>query len=164
MTFTLGWLPSSGLENLREPQEGLAAVADLTTHLIMPVAVLALVSVAGLMRYVRSSMLEVLQQDYIRTARGNGLPERTVLIGHALRNAAIPGRNHGGADDPGAVPGLRHHRVDLRSAWNGTPVRRVGQSARGLTAAGRFGDSCPERTDPVRSGAGLMAMPLRPPT
>lgn len=89
-SYSLGWLPSSGLEDLRETHTGLDSLWDRMQHLIMPVAVLALVTTASLARYVRASMLEVLDQDYIRTARGSGLPERTVVMRHALKNAAIP--------------------------------------------------------------------------
>lgn len=89
-TFQLGWLPSSGLVDLRAQYEGFDKVLDMAAHLVMPVTVLALVSVAGLTRYVRSSMLEVLSQDYVRTARGSGLPERIVVWEHAFKNAAIP--------------------------------------------------------------------------
>lgn len=88
-SFELGWLPSSGLEDLRRQHVGLGAVWDRASHLIMPVAVLALISTAQLTRYVRGSMLEVLNHDYVRTARGSGLPERIVLR-YAFRNAAIP--------------------------------------------------------------------------
>jgi len=59
-------------------------------HLIMPVTVLSFVSVAGLSRYVRASMLEVLRQDYVRTAWAKGLAQRVVILKHALRNALIP--------------------------------------------------------------------------
>jgi peptide/nickel transport system permease protein len=89
-SFQLRWLPSSGLEDLRARSEGFAAVLDTAQHLIMPVTVLSLITVAQLTRYVRSSMLEVLGQDYVRTARGSGLPERTVIMSHALKNASIP--------------------------------------------------------------------------
>lgn len=89
-SFQLGWLPASGLQDLRAGYTGFDSVIDRIRHLILPVAVLSLVSVASLTRYVRSSMLDVLAQDYIRTARGSGLAERTVIVGHALKNAAIP--------------------------------------------------------------------------
>jgi peptide/nickel transport system permease protein len=59
-------------------------------HLVLPAAVLGLSGAAGLARYMRSSMLEILSQDFIRTARAKGLSERAVLWKHALRNAAIP--------------------------------------------------------------------------
>ena len=89
-SFQLGWLPAGGLSDPRRSYEGFDAFIDLARHLIMPVAVLSIVSVASLTRYVRSSMLDVLNQDYIRTARGSGLPERTVIMGHAMKNASIP--------------------------------------------------------------------------
>jgi peptide/nickel transport system permease protein len=63
---------------------------DRALHLILPVAVLTIISVAGWSRYVRSSMLEVLRQDYVRTARAKGLTEKVVINKHALRNALIP--------------------------------------------------------------------------
>jgi peptide/nickel transport system permease protein len=59
-------------------------------HLLLPTVALMLISVAAYTRYSRSSMLEVLNQDYIRTARAKGLTERTVIVRHALRNALIP--------------------------------------------------------------------------
>lgn len=59
-------------------------------QMILPIASLTIISVAGYTRYVRSSMLEVLSQDYVRTARAKGLPERWVVMRHALKNAALP--------------------------------------------------------------------------
>jgi peptide/nickel transport system permease protein len=56
----------------------------------LPAATLSIISVAGYSRYVRSSMLEVLHQDYIRTARAKGLRERVVVLRHALQNASLP--------------------------------------------------------------------------
>jgi len=66
------------------------SVIDHLLHLIMPVTVLTVISVAGWSRFVRTSMLEVLRQDYVRTARAKGLIERIVINKHALRNALIP--------------------------------------------------------------------------
>ncbi len=63
---------------------------DVLLHLILPVTVVTIVSVAGFSRFVRASMLEVLRQDYVRTARAKGLLERVVIARHALRNALIP--------------------------------------------------------------------------
>ncbi|MEZ7898078.1 MAG: ABC transporter permease [Flaviflexus sp.] len=63
---------------------------DTTTHLILPTLSLTLMSVASYTRYTRSSMLEVLGQDYVRTARAKGLPEHTVMTRHAFRNALLP--------------------------------------------------------------------------
>lgn len=66
------------------------SLADRLWHLTMPVAVLTLVNLAGWSRFVRSSMLEALRQDYVRTARSKGLNERMVILKHALRNSLIP--------------------------------------------------------------------------
>ena len=63
---------------------------DLSTHLILPTLSIMLVSVASYSRYSRASMLEVMNQDYVRTARAKGLTERTVVVRHAFRNALIP--------------------------------------------------------------------------
>lgn len=63
---------------------------DLLTHLILPTTALTLISLAGYLRYSRASILEVLSMDYIRTARAKGVPEREVILRHALRNAMIP--------------------------------------------------------------------------
>ncbi len=79
-------LPGSGIATLGAP----FSITDRIEHLILPVTMLALVSAAGYMRYMRSSMLDVIHEDYIRTARAKGLSERLVIYRHALRNALIP--------------------------------------------------------------------------
>ncbi|MFN6953115.1 MAG: ABC transporter permease, partial [Albidovulum sp.] len=79
-------LPGSGMYTLGAP----FSLADRIRHLILPVTRLTFVSAAGYMRYLRSSMLDVINQDYIRTARAKGLRERAVIYKHALRNALIP--------------------------------------------------------------------------
>ena len=81
----LGWLPPGNMYTI-----GNGSLLDFLHHLIAPSLVLALVEVAIWSRYMRASMLDVINQDYIRTARAKGLPERTVLLHHALRNALIP--------------------------------------------------------------------------
>ena len=63
---------------------------DRFTHLLLPTIALVLISFASYTRYQRGSMLEVLNQDYIRTARAKGLSERVVVVRHALRNALMP--------------------------------------------------------------------------
>jgi peptide/nickel transport system permease protein len=83
-SVTLGWLPASGFVS---PFEDLKA--NLAA-LIMPAFVLGNAIAAVLMRHTRSAMLQVLSSDYVRTARAKGLPERAVLLKHALRNALIP--------------------------------------------------------------------------
>ncbi|MDR7521310.1 MAG: ABC transporter permease [Armatimonadota bacterium] len=85
-SVTLGWLPSAGMRTA-----GVATgVGDLLRHLIMPAVVLSTFPLAQLMRYARSSMVEVLGQDYVRTAQAKGLAPGRVLGVHALRNALIP--------------------------------------------------------------------------
>lgn len=79
----LGWIPTGGRSRSGE-------LLDVLHHLIAPALVLAFVSMAGFARYIHSSMIEVMQEDYIRTARAKGLNSRTVLLRHAFRNAAIP--------------------------------------------------------------------------
>ncbi|MFN7037420.1 MAG: ABC transporter permease, partial [Bellilinea sp.] len=64
--------------------------ADRLMHLVLPVITLTIVSVASWSRFIRASMLEVLRQDYVRTARAKGLKEKLVILKHALRNALIP--------------------------------------------------------------------------
>lgn len=81
----LGWLPAGNLYTI-----GDGSLLDYARHLIAPALVLALVTIAIWSRYMRSSLLEVMNQDYIRTARAKGLSERRVLLAHALRNAALP--------------------------------------------------------------------------
>ncbi len=65
-------------------------IVDRLRHLVLPVATLTLALTAGVARYTRGQMLEVIRQDYIRTARAKGLPERSVILRHALRNSLIP--------------------------------------------------------------------------
>ena len=81
----LGWLPSSGMA----ASEG-GGLVDRAKHLLMPAVVLSTFAVAQLARYTRSSMIETLKHDYVRTARAKGLAERVVIGRHALRNALIP--------------------------------------------------------------------------
>lgn len=82
----LRWLPSGGMHEFGEEGNPL----DLLRHLILPTLVLALVITASWSRYARSSFLEVLGQDYMRTARAKGLPRRTQLMRHAFPNAVKP--------------------------------------------------------------------------
>jgi len=87
----LRWLPISGLVSMNYDMLGpLGKASDLALHLVLPVSVSALTGLAGISRYMRSSMLEVVRQDYITTARAKGLTERAVIYRHALRNALLP--------------------------------------------------------------------------
>ncbi|EGA89394.1 AppB [Planococcus donghaensis MPA1U2] len=86
----LGWLPTSGMLTIGADYTGFALAGDYLKHVIMPATVLALPTIAVVMRFTRSSMLEVLNQDYIRTANAKGLDKNKVNLKHALRNALIP--------------------------------------------------------------------------
>jgi peptide/nickel transport system permease protein len=82
----LKWLPFSGLATAGAEGD----IADRVKHLLMPALVLAASSTPQILRYTRSSLLEVLSQEYVQTARAKGMPEWVVLSRHALRNALIP--------------------------------------------------------------------------
>ncbi len=87
------WLPITGVGTIGvslKTHSLMTVFADRAKHLILPVTVISLGSMAGITRYMRSSMLEVIRQDYVRTARAKGLPERVVIRKHALRNALLP--------------------------------------------------------------------------
>lgn len=102
----MGILPISGIHSLdvtgMTPFE---RILDYAKHLILPVSVSAFGGIAGLSRYSRSSMLEVIRQDYIRTARAKGLPESKVILKHALRNALMPIVTIMGLSIPGLIGG-----------------------------------------------------------
>lgn len=84
-SVNLGWLPAGNRETL-----GDGSFLDRLGHLVLPCTVLALVSTAVWSRYMRSSMLDVINQDYIRTAKSKGVPPMRILVHHALRNALLP--------------------------------------------------------------------------
>ena len=86
----LGWFPASGLVSGSSASVGLAHIGDMLWHLVLPMIVLVVLSIGGLMRYTRTNMLEVLNSDYIRTARSKGLSEKKVIYVHAFRNTMIP--------------------------------------------------------------------------
>jgi len=102
----LNWLPISGIRSLNyEYLPAGAAFWDLIKHLILPVLLSAFGGLAGLSRYMRSNMLEVIRQDYIMTARAKGLSERVVIYKHALRNALLPVITILGLSIPGLIGG-----------------------------------------------------------
>ena len=82
--------PLGGMITTGSNYTGFAYVWDVMKHMALPVTVLTLLSVGGLTRYFRTNMLEVIKQDYVRTARAKGLKERVVIFKHALRNALLP--------------------------------------------------------------------------
>ena len=102
----LGILPMSGLTSLDFAQlSWTGKCLDIGRHLLLPILVGLVGSIAGTSRFLRSSMLEVLQQDYIATARAKGLPERLVIGRHALRNALLPVITILGLSIPGLIGG-----------------------------------------------------------
>jgi len=89
--FKTGWLPIGGMTSLDYdfyPWYG--KILDVGRHLVIPASVLGFGAAAGLMRQMRANLLEVLRQDYVRTARSKGLAERPVIYRHAVRNAINP--------------------------------------------------------------------------
>lgn len=86
----LGWFPASGLVSGGSNAGGIMGFLDMVWHLVLPMTVLVVLSIGGLMRYTRTNMLEVLNSDYIRTARAKGLSESKVIYVHAFRNTMIP--------------------------------------------------------------------------
>jgi peptide/nickel transport system permease protein len=101
----LGWLPISGYQTLGVPMSFGERLIDWGRHLLLPVFVSAFGGLAGFSRYVRSSMLEITLQDYIRTAKAKGLDERTIVYKHAFRNALIPIVTLLGLSVPGLIGG-----------------------------------------------------------
>jgi|LGOV01.1.fsa_nt_gb peptide/nickel transport system permease protein len=90
-SMTLGWLPLSGMQTIGyEFPTVFGEYWDVFKHMMLPATVLIIGSLAGTIRYVRSAMLDVIRQDFIRTARSKGLSERVVIYSHAFRNALIP--------------------------------------------------------------------------
>ncbi|GGN95158.1 ABC transporter permease [Saccharibacillus kuerlensis] len=83
--FPIGGMTTAGLN-----AGGWAYIKDVAQHMLLPVTVLTVLSVGSLTRYFRTGMLEVIRQDYIRTARAKGLKEHTVIFKHAFRNALLP--------------------------------------------------------------------------
>jgi peptide/nickel transport system permease protein len=102
----LGWLPISGYQSLDISGMSFSErLWDWTNHLLLPVFISAFGGLAGFSRYARAEMLEVIQQDYIRTARAKGLSESVVVYKHALRNALIPIITILGLSVPGLIGG-----------------------------------------------------------
>ncbi|OCN06168.1 diguanylate cyclase [Erysipelotrichaceae bacterium MTC7] len=94
LSLQLGLLPMNGMRDPIQAAFGypniFANIADVASHMIIPVIVLAFGSFSSLSRYVRNAMIDVINQDYIRTARAKGLKEKVVIYRHAFKNALIP--------------------------------------------------------------------------
>ena len=102
----LGWFPVVGIKSLDfEHLSLIGKILDLGHHLTIPILVSAFGGLAGISRYMRQSMLNVIHEDYIRTARAKGLSEREVIYKHALRNALLPIITILGLSIPGLIGG-----------------------------------------------------------
>ncbi len=111
-------------------QHPISAILDVAKHLVLPVITLVVVNIAGDSRFVRASMLDALNQDYVRTAKAKGLPARTVTFKHALRNALLPVVTNIGLEIPflftGAIitetifswPGIGKLTIDATTAFD----------------------------------------------
>ena len=89
-SVNLGWLPAFGMETLGAGYQGVDRVLDIARHMVLPSLTLGLFYVAIYARLTRASMLEVADQDYVRTARAKGLAEPRIVAAHVLRNAILP--------------------------------------------------------------------------
>ena len=104
--ISLGWLPVQGIVSLDfDSLSFLGKTLDVSRHLVLPVFVSCFGGLAGMSRYIRNNMLEVLHKDYIRTARAKGLDEKTVVYKHALKNAILPVITILGLSVPGLIGG-----------------------------------------------------------
>jgi peptide/nickel transport system permease protein len=101
----LGWLPISGIQSFGVEMTAGERLVDWGRHLLLPVFVSAFGGLAGFSRYIRSEMLEVTLQDYVRTAHAKGLDQRTIVYKHAFRNALIPIVTLLGLSVPGLIGG-----------------------------------------------------------
>ena len=90
LAIKLGWFPSSGLKEAGVDKNFIAQIIDYLKHLFIPILTVVILSIGGRMRMTRTNMLEVLNADYIRTARAKGLRESKVIYKHAFRNTLIP--------------------------------------------------------------------------
>lgn len=86
----LGWFPNQGLDDATSTLTGFPLLMNRLWHMVLPMVAIIIGSIGGLMRHTRTNTLEVLNQDYIRTARAKGLSERTVVYKHVFRNTMVP--------------------------------------------------------------------------
>jgi len=90
LALKLGWFPAAGLVDATASYTGFALLADYARHMFIPILTIVILSIGARMRMTRTNMLEVLNSDYIRTARAKGLKESVVINKHAFRNTLIP--------------------------------------------------------------------------
>lgn len=109
----LGWLPSSGISSVGQE----SSFPDMVRHLLLPAIVLAVSHLGGYIRFLRSSMLDVLGQDYIKVAKARGIPQKTLIYLHALKNALLPFVTYLGLSLPSFFAGT--FVVEAVFAWPG---------------------------------------------
>ena len=90
LALKLGWFPASGLIDATASYTGISLLMDYARHMFIPILTIVILSIGARMRMTRTNMLEVLNSDYIRTARAKGLKESVVINKHAFRNTLIP--------------------------------------------------------------------------
>ena len=90
LALKLGWFPASGLVDATASYTGIQLLGDYAVHMFIPILTIVILSIGARMRMTRTNMLEVLNSDYIRTARAKGLKEKVVINKHAFRNTLIP--------------------------------------------------------------------------
>ncbi len=90
LALKLGWFPASGLVNATASYTGVELLLDYVRHMFIPILTIVILSIGARMRMTRTNMLEVMNSDYIRTARAKGLSESVVINKHAFRNTLIP--------------------------------------------------------------------------
>src|SRR5690606_6591286 len=116
-SVNLGWLPSFGYESVGANLHGFDRFLDVGRHLVLPVITLGSFYMAVYARLTRASILEVSQLDFVKTARAKGLPERTVIRRHVLRNALLPVITYAGIQAGGLIGGSL--LVETVFAWPG---------------------------------------------
>ncbi len=114
-------LPIGGMIDTGSHSTGFANILEVGKHMILPVIILTLLSVGSLTRYFRTGMLEVIRQDFIRTARAKGLKERTVIFKHALKNAILPAITLLAFE----LPGLFSGAIIMEQIFNWPGVGRI---------------------------------------
>lgn len=124
-SLNLGIFPVNGMTTAGTQATGLNNIIDIAKHMFLPLLTLTVVSIGSWVRYVRTSMLEVIRQDYIRTARAKGLKEKVVIYKHALRNGLIPIVTFIGMSIPGLFSGALI--TETIFAWPG--IGRIGYEA-----------------------------------
>ena len=104
--INLGWFDLTGMQSRNYMYlSDFGKILDVAKHFVLPLVTIVIISIGGLMRYTRTNMLEVLNADYIRTARAKGVPERKVINHHAFRNTLIPLVTMLGGSLPGLFSG-----------------------------------------------------------